>query len=169
MRRRIFAFLPRWSRRCRNSRDRRRFSRRRPSRRLILREDHVARKLIAVTEESAIQQNQWPNDPQYKENVIPGKFLPGSLRLPEDKIRDFILSGDSIYNYERDKYFSEEKVKVLKNQATNSGFVIHKIRSGESLSTIAHRYRVTIAELKRWNGLKSNNIVAGKTLKIYPR
>ena len=107
--------------------------------------------------------------PQYKENVIPGKFLPGSLRLPEDKIRDFILSGDSIYNYERDKYFSEEKVKVLKNQATNSGFVIHKIRSGESLSTIAHRYRVTIAELKRWNGLKSNNIVAGKTLKIYPR
>ena len=108
-------------------------------------------------------------NPQYKENVIPGKFLPGSLRLPEDKIRDFILSGDSIYNYERDKYFSEEKVKVLKNQATNSGFVIHKIRSGESLSTIAHRYRVTIAELKRWNGLKSNNIVAGKTLKIYPR
>ena len=108
-------------------------------------------------------------NPQYKENVIPGKFLPGALRLPEDKIRDFILSGDSIYNYERDKYFSEEKVKVLKNQATNSGFVIHKIRSGESLSTIAHRYRVTIAELKRWNGLKSNNIVAGKTLKIYPR
>ena len=108
-------------------------------------------------------------NPQYKENVIPGKFLPGSLRLPEDKIRDFILSGDSIYNYEREKYFSEEKVKVLKNQATNSGFVIHKIRSGESLSTIAHRYRVTIAELKRWNGLKSNNIVAGKTLKIYPR
>lgn len=108
-------------------------------------------------------------NPQYKENVIPGKFLPGALRLPEDKIRDFILSGDSIYNYEREKYFSEEKVKVLKNQATNSGFVIHKIRSGESLSTIAHRYRVTIAELKRWNGLRSNNIVAGKTLKIYPR
>ena len=108
-------------------------------------------------------------NPQYKENVIPGKFLPGALRLPEDKIRDFILSGDFIYNYEREKYFSEEKVKVLKNQATNSGFVIHKIRSGESLSTIAHRYRVTIAELKRWNGLKSNNIVAGKTLKIYPR
>ena len=108
-------------------------------------------------------------NPQYKENVIPGKFLPGSLRLPEDKIRDFILSGDSIYNYEREKYFSAEKVKELKNQATNSGFVIHKIRSGESLSTIARRYRVTIAELKRWNGLRSSNIVAGKTLKIYPR
>ena len=108
-------------------------------------------------------------NPQYKENVIPGKFQPNSLRLPESKIRDFILSGDSIYNYEREKYFSEEKVKELKNQALNTGFVIHKIRSGETLSTIARRYRVTITDLKRWNGLKSSNIVAGKTLKIYPR
>ena len=108
-------------------------------------------------------------NPQYKENVIPGKFQPNSLRLPEDKIRDFILSGDSIYNYDREKYFSEEKVKVLKNQATNSGFIYHKIRSGETLSTIARRYRVTINELKRWNGLSSSRIVAGKRLKIYPR
>lgn len=108
-------------------------------------------------------------NPQYKEDVIPGKFLPGSLRLPEDKIRTFILSGDSIYNYNREKYFSEEKVKALKGQATNTGFVVHKIRSGESLSTIARRYRVTITDLKRWNNLRSNNIVAGKTLKIYPR
>ena len=108
-------------------------------------------------------------NPQYKENVIPGKFQPNSLRLPEDKIRDFILSGDSIYNYQRDKYFSAEKVKELKNQVNNTGFVIHKIRSGETLSTIARRYRVTITDLKRWNGLKSSNIVAGKTLKIYPR
>ena len=107
-------------------------------------------------------------NPQYREDVIPGKFQPNSLRLPEDKIRDFILSGDSIYNYEREKYFSEEKVKVIKNQATNS-FVTHKIRSGETLSTIARRYRVTVTELKQWNGLRNSNIVAGKTLKIYPR
>ena len=108
-------------------------------------------------------------NPQYKENVIPGKFMPNSLRLPEDKIRDFILSGDSIYHYERDKYFSEEKVKILKNQALNTGFVVHKIRSGETLTTIARRYRVTVTDLKRWNNLRSSNIVAGKTLKIYPR
>ena len=108
-------------------------------------------------------------NPQYKEDVIPGRFQPNSLRLPEDKIRDFILSGDSIYNYDREKYFSEEKVKVLKNQATNSGFVYHKIRSGETLSTIARRYRVTVTDLKRWNGLRSSTIVAGKRLKIYPR
>ena len=108
-------------------------------------------------------------NPQYREDVIPGKFLPGALRLPEDKIRTFILSGDSIYNYDREKYFSEEKVKTLKNQATNSGFIYHKIRSGETLSTIARRYRVSVTELKNWNGLRTSRIVAGKRLKIYPR
>ena len=108
-------------------------------------------------------------NPQYREDVIPGKFLPGALRLPEDKIRTFILSGDSIYNYDREKYFSEEKVKTLKNQATNSGFIYHKIRIGETLSTIARRYRVSVTELKNWNGLRTSRIVAGKRLKIYPR
>jgi len=108
-------------------------------------------------------------NPQYREDIIPGKFQPNSLRLPEDKIRTFILSGDSIYNYNREKYFSEEKVKEVKNKATNSGFVYHKIRSGETLSTIARRYRVTVNELKRWNNLRTSRIVAGKRLKIYPR
>ena len=111
-------------------------------------------------------------NPQYKEGIIPGKFHPEVLRLPEDKIRDFILSGDSIYNYERNKYFSEEKVKEVKEQVQNQAttkFVIHKIRQGESLSTIAHRYRVKIADIKRWNNLKSDNISAGKTLKIYSK
>ena len=57
----------------------------------------------------------------------------------------------------------------MKNKATNSGFVYHKIRSGETLSTIARRYRVTVNELKRWNNLRTSRIVAGKRLKIYPR
>lgn len=108
-------------------------------------------------------------NPQYREDIIPGKFQPNSLRLPEDKIRTFILSGDSIYNYNREKYFSEEKVKEVKNKATNSGFIYHKIRSGETLSTIARRYRVSVTELKNWNGLRTSRIVAGKRLKIYPR
>lgn len=111
-------------------------------------------------------------NPQFKEDIIPGKFHPETLRLPEDKIRDFILSGDSIYNYERNKYFSEDIVKKVKEQIQNqesAKWIIHKIRQGESLSVIAHRYRVKIADIKRWNNLKSNNISAGKTLKIYSK
>ena len=43
---------------------------------------------------------------------------------------------------------------------------IHKIRNGESLSTISKKYGVSVAELKKANGMTGDNLRAGKTLKI---
>lgn len=45
-------------------------------------------------------------------------------------------------------------------------YVYHKVKSGESLSTIARKYRVSVAQIKNANGLRSNMIHAGKSLKI---
>ncbi|MGG7035521.1 MAG: GDSL-type esterase/lipase family protein [Flavobacterium sp.] len=42
----------------------------------------------------------------------------------------------------------------------------HKIKGGEVLSVIAAKYDVSVANLKKANGLKSENIRAGKILKI---
>ncbi len=42
----------------------------------------------------------------------------------------------------------------------------HKIKKGEAISIIADKYGVSISELKKANGLKSNTIRAGKVLKI---
>lgn len=47
-----------------------------------------------------------------------------------------------------------------------STYMYHKVKSGESLSTIARKYRVTVAQIKNANGLKTNMIHAGKSLKI---
>lgn len=44
--------------------------------------------------------------------------------------------------------------------------IIHKIKNGEALSIIAQKYNVTVAAIKKANGLKSSNIRAGKTLVI---
>ena len=44
--------------------------------------------------------------------------------------------------------------------------IIHKIKSGEALSIIAQKYGTTVSKIKKLNGLRSNNIRAGKTLKI---
>ncbi|MDD3005347.1 LysM peptidoglycan-binding domain-containing protein [Flavobacterium sp.] len=44
--------------------------------------------------------------------------------------------------------------------------IVHKIKSGDVLGSIANKYNVSIVALKKANGLKSNNIRAGKTLKI---
>lgn len=42
----------------------------------------------------------------------------------------------------------------------------HKILRGESLFSIAEKYNVTIAELKKWNSLTSNKVLVGQSLKI---
>ncbi|MEO9492895.1 MAG: LysM peptidoglycan-binding domain-containing protein, partial [Vibrio splendidus] len=42
----------------------------------------------------------------------------------------------------------------------------HTIRRGESLSTIAQRYNVSVNDLKKTNNLRSNVIKIGQTLTI---
>ena len=40
----------------------------------------------------------------------------------------------------------------------------YRVRSGDNLSVIARRHGVTVAQLKQWNGLTSNRIIAGRYL-----
>ena len=42
----------------------------------------------------------------------------------------------------------------------------HKVRRGETLGSIARRYGISISQLKRWNGLRSNTAKVGTTLKV---
>lgn len=50
--------------------------------------------------------------------------------------------------------------------ATATGIKYHKIKSGESLSSIARKYRVTVAQIKKANNMRSNTIHPNKSLKI---
>ena len=43
----------------------------------------------------------------------------------------------------------------------------HQVRSGESLGLIAKKYGVSVQQIKRWNGLKSNTIRPGQRLTIH--
>lgn len=43
---------------------------------------------------------------------------------------------------------------------------IYKVREGESLWTIAKRFKVTVADIINWNNLKNDKIVVGQLLKI---
>jgi predicted type IV restriction endonuclease len=47
------------------------------------------------------------------------------------------------------------------------GRVSYKVRSGDSLYSIARKHRVTVAAIKDWNKLRSNQIRAGQRLTIY--
>ncbi|WP_233079709.1 N-acetylmuramoyl-L-alanine amidase [Rheinheimera soli] len=48
----------------------------------------------------------------------------------------------------------------------SSGNRTHKVKRGESLSRVARQYGVSMAELRRHNNLKSDNILIGQVLRI---
>ena len=56
--------------------------------------------------------------------------------------------------------------KTIVLESTVPKKITHRIKSGEVLGSIADKYGTTVAALKKANGLRSDNIRAGKTLKI---
>jgi membrane-bound lytic murein transglycosylase D len=62
---------------------------------------------------------------------------------------------------------------VAENRRVNTTEVLtggtrHRVKRGETLGGIARRYRVTVSQLRGWNGLRSNTIRAGQLLRLRP-
>lgn len=45
--------------------------------------------------------------------------------------------------------------------------IVHRVRRGETLASIARLYRTTIASLRKWNGISGSNIAAGQRLTVF--
>ena len=57
--------------------------------------------------------------------------------------------------------------KIKETGGSGEQRVIHKVKSGETLSSIASKHRTTVNNIKRWNNLRSNTIHVGQRLYIY--
>lgn len=53
------------------------------------------------------------------------------------------------------------------DEAAHKRRIEYEIRRGDSLAAIARRHRVSIEDLRRWNGLNGDGIRAGETLTLY--
>ena len=107
-------------------------------------------------------------NPQYRKDIIPGTSLKKYvLRLPTHYAAKFDELRDSIYTpsaFDSDVLAEVEDVKPEKT--IQQGRVTHRVKRGDTLSSIANRYRVKVSDIKRWNGLRSNNIKIGQRLTI---
>ena len=116
-------------------------------------------------------------NPQYRKDVIPGNSRPYTLALPSQQIYSFMMSIDSIYKNDASKYqprlvvepqmeqiASDEKGEYTYETRTVTKY--HTIRKGESLGKIARKYGTSVSAIKSANNLRSNNLTAGKRLKI---
>ncbi|MDG2431864.1 LysM peptidoglycan-binding domain-containing protein [Flavobacterium sp.] len=118
-------------------------------------------------------------NPSYKLNIVPAySDEKHFLRLPNDKIALFTSNEDKLYAYVQ--YQLDEKEAPFRNNTaiattTNSNTIeresrvktkYYKVKKGDNLGSIATENEVSVADLKKWNGLRSNTIAYGQNLKI---
>lgn len=105
-------------------------------------------------------------NPAYKLGIIP--VIEGRnyvLRLPVMSIGKFVTNEKTIYEYAQKELEKETLPKYYEQPER----IRYRVKNGDYLGKIAQKYRVGVSQIKRWNGLKSNNIRAGQYLTIYPR
>jgi membrane-bound lytic murein transglycosylase D len=54
------------------------------------------------------------------------------------------------------------------SEAAAGKLIRYRVRSTDTVASIADEFDVSVAELRKWNGLRSNHVARGARLKIYP-
>lgn len=111
-------------------------------------------------------------NPQYPRDIIPGGKS-YAICLPIERAGMYIDLQDTILAYRAEELIHNrrDEIELLHRTSVNGGYSIngvtyYKIKEGDTLGGIAKKFRVSVKQLKAWNGLKSDMIRAGKTLKI---
>ena len=110
-------------------------------------------------------------NPQYVNDIIPGNEKSDyTLRIPYNYTAAFVDNEDSVYAFKENIYFTPVIYNKIKEDKmlSESRTIYHKVRSGETLGGIALRYKVRLADLKRWNNIGRRNLIRiGQRLVIY--
>lgn len=78
-----------------------------------------------------------------------------------------IIAGKKLKIYTDEDYIPTTTKLASNNTSGNVSY--YKVRKGDTISEIAERYHISSSELRQWNGIKGNKIIAGQNLKIYSR
>lgn len=141
-------------------------------------------KQIAQLLDMPVQQLQFLN-PIYKLDVIPYEADKAHyLRLPKDKVALFTSNESGVYAYidhleskrerptwTRDRDTVRQTQTAVATRTTykkksSLQYKSHTVKRGDNLGEISNKYGVSVAELKKWNKIKGNNIMPGQRLKI---
>lgn len=107
------------------------------------------------------------HNPQYLHDIIPGVEREYILRIPYQYTGAFVEHEDEIYKYKDSVYFSPGVLKKIEQGVkADATRVVHRVKRGETLSHIAMRYRVSVKNIQRWNGI-GTRIREGQRLVIY--
>ena len=109
-------------------------------------------------------------NPQYKLDIIPATTKSYTLTLPQHSVADYIAHEQEIFAKDSaylKEYINPANLDKKRQQRTGTVYVVKR---GDTLGAIARRYRVTTAQLMRWNGIKNaHKLRIGQRLRIEGR
>ena len=121
-------------------------------------------------------------NPEYRRDIVPGNTKPSAIKFAMADATRFIDNQDSIYNYNTSELLTKRDVVDINDESPT--FTTYKksrtttrrssrstarsvtVRRGDTLSQIARRNGTTVAKLRQLNGIKGNNIQAGKKIRV---
>ena len=105
-------------------------------------------------------------NPQYKLDIIPASNKNYTLKLPTNRITDYIAQQDAIFG--KDSIYLKEYLNPTAVQKKIAEApTVYRVKKGDTLGAIARRYGVTTKQLRTWNNLKSaNKLSVGQRLQI---
>lgn len=114
-------------------------------------------------------------NPQFRKDIIPGDIRPYSLVLPSLQALAYIANEDSIVNHDAKKYARRgyvEPATTAKVGRDAKGeyydeetIEYHTVKRGETLSSVAKKYGVTTAQIRKYNKV-GKSLRRGAKLKI---
>lgn len=136
-------------------------------------------------------------NPEFKSSVIPWFGEPATFHIPADKRPAYLKVRDSLclmlqiktsppvvydtittvrdsVTYIEIKPRGERGVEPIVNGNSTPApapparvWVIYKVKPGDGFYTLSDVFDCTITEMKSWNGIRSNTLVAGSVLRFY--
>ena len=108
-------------------------------------------------------------NPTFKLGLVPDVDQPVSIYMPREAAGTFVANEESL----RYRGFStpavpppSERTLATASPAAGSTSRYHTVRKGESLGIIAGKYKLSVGDLKRMNGLRSDMIRPGQKLVV---
>ncbi|GAB1416039.1 lytic transglycosylase domain-containing protein [Paludibacter sp.] len=110
-------------------------------------------------------------NPQYRREIIPGDIKPYAVALPMQITGMFIDKINEIAEYKADSLIHNRRAEInVPSQVaarSDSKVIYHTVKNGQTLSSIAARYGVSVSRIKQWNNIHGSMIRAGQKLKIH--
>ena len=124
---------------------------------------HQISTALNVREQKLIDLN-----PSYLHKIVP--VVEGQknyIYIPDSLVAKFLDREKEIYELARKEFESREK--PLPSLFSINSKVVYKIKYGDFLGKIANRFGVTVSQIKKWNNLKTDQIIENQKIIVFPK